>query len=100
MLPDRVKKLISEYSKPLTNPNWRNRSWICVGDMYKEIIGDKNVTLKYDKHYALYKAFLLNVQNEYGWHNIYLYYLKSNIYHTSVEHDIPLKVLKKLLSCK
>jgi hypothetical protein len=35
-LPDDVLKIIREYSKPVTNPNWRNRKWICVGDLYKE----------------------------------------------------------------
>ena len=37
MLPANALALIKEYSKPLTPPDWHTRSWLCVGNIYKEI---------------------------------------------------------------
>ena len=105
-LPSNVLALISAYSKPCTNPKWRSRQWICIGEIYKEIIAYKNCidniyikrsVNKYDTHFRLYKQFLLNVQNNYGWFNIYDHYLCMGLDNTSIEYGIPIKILKKIL---
>ena len=99
-LPPNVLALISAYSKPCTNPKWRSRQWLCIGDIYKEVISYKNHNLyinKYDAHFRLYKQFLLNVQNNYGWFNIYDLYLCMGLDKTSIECGIPIKILKKIL---
>jgi len=100
ILPESAVQIIREYSKPLTHPNWKTRKWICVGDMYNEITSYKNKSEKYDKHYTLYRTFTMNVQNEYSWWNIQLYYLKCGLKFTSIEHDIPENILRKILSLK
>ena len=95
-LPRNALALIREYSKPLTPPDWHKRQWLCVGDIYKEI-GTYKKSKKYDKHFKLYNQFLINVQNQYAWFNIYDYYLHTTLYFTSIEFDIPIKILQKLL---
>ncbi len=97
-LPESAIQLIREYSKPITHPKWKSRKWVCVGDMYNEITNYKNKSNKYDKHYTLYHTFTMNVQNEHEWWNIYLYYLKAGLKFTSMEYDIPDKVLLKILN--
>jgi hypothetical protein len=96
-LPQIALKLISEYSKPCTHPNWRNRQWICVGDIYNEFMSYKNNNNKYDKHYKLYKRFTLNVQNNYNWNTIYECYLMSGITITSLQCKISEKILRKII---
>ena len=93
-LPERAKKLISEYSKPITHPNWRDRSWICVGEMYRQIRRVKqNYPNKYYKCCNLYLNFYKNVHNSYSFWDIYQFSLRNGIKETSIVFGISIKVV-------
>ena len=68
-LPDDVLQLIREYSKPVTNPNWRNRQWICVGDLYKDILRQDIYDTPRNK-IILYQRFINNVRNDNHWDDL------------------------------
>lgn len=98
-LPPNVLALIREYSKPLTPCNWKQRWWLCVGDIYTEIGKYKNSKCKkYDKYYNLYVRFRSNVQNNYTWWDIYIFYLKNGIALTSNVFNIKVKILYNILT--
>ena len=97
MLPLRAQKLIREFSKPLTRPDWRTIKPGCVGKMYKEIMRYKNKTNKYDKYYILYNRFTMNVQHNYYWHNLCEYVKKNGIIKTSEDIGINIKVLRDIV---
>lgn len=92
-LPQIALNLICEYSRPITCPDWRNIRRGCVGEMYKEIMLYKNRTNKYDKYFTLYNRFILNVQNNYTWQNLYEYVKKYGLDNASEELGINKKVL-------
>jgi hypothetical protein len=96
-LPPIAQKLISEYAKPLTRPDWRKIRRGCVGEMYKEIMQYKNKTNKYDKHYTLYSRFILNVQHNYEWSHLYKIVLHHGIDTTSEVLGINKKVLEDIV---
>ena len=97
MLPSRAQKLISEFSKPVTRPDWRTIKPGCVGKFYKEIISYKNITNKYDKYYKLYNRFVLNVQHNYNWNILYDYVKQNGIVKTSIDFGINKKILHYIL---
>ena len=41
-LPPEIVRIISEYSKPMTRPDWRTIKRVCMGDLYNEIMHNKN----------------------------------------------------------
>ena len=94
-LPDDVLQLIREYSKPVTNPNWRNRQWICVGDLYKDALRKRNTNFT---NYMLYTKFVHHVQNNIRWHEIYYFTCKYGIEETSKFYDIKLKVCHDIIN--
>jgi hypothetical protein len=95
-LPPRALALIREYSKPLTPPDWRDRQWICVGDLYQEI---KNLRIiKEDRRYILYKRFMYNILNNYDWFDLYTHSLRNGMQCTSNKYGIQLKVWCKIKS--
>lgn len=99
MLPANALALIKEYSKPLTPPDWHTRSWLCVGNIYKEI-GKYKITnpAKYYNNFKLYSLFRNNVQNQYTWWVIYMFYLKNGSKLTSTVFNINIKVLYDIIS--
>ena len=95
MLPQRAQKLISDYSKPLTHPNWKNRRWIPIEYLYNEI----NYNMMNRKmYYKLYGLFLLNVQNNNRWATLFSSYESFGLKKTSINFDIPIHVLSVILS--
>jgi hypothetical protein len=97
LLPPIAQKLISEYAKPVTRPDWRKIRRTCVGDMYKEIMRYKNKSNKYDKHYTLYSRFIRNVQQNYEWFVLYKIILQYGLEITSEELGINQKVLHDII---
>ena len=94
-LPDDVLQIIREYSKPVTHPNWRNRKWICVGDLYKDI---SRRHCRFIYKFPIYKQFVLHVQNDKFWMD--LYYCREE--YGSIEgacehHGIKLKVYHDIM---
>ena len=94
-LPSRAVKLIREYSKPRTCPNWRNRKWICIVDLFKDIT-QLDVTYK-DKRLKLYKLFISNIQNNYCWTDLYNFILHTNLHDASIRFGIAEKTLKYII---
>jgi hypothetical protein len=88
-LPEDVLQLIREYSKPLTHPNWRNRQWICVGDLYTDIFKQY---IECNKKRNLYIRFIHNVQKNNCWVDLYLFVTEHGILEMSNFYDIKLKV--------
>jgi hypothetical protein len=97
-LPSNALALIHEYSRPITRPDWRERKWICVGDMYKEITNYKNVSTKYDIYYNLYNCFNKNVQGNLCWSHLYSCVLTMGLKNAAEECGITEHVLKKLIN--
>ena len=61
MLPNNVLKLIREYSKPLTHPNWKRRRWIPINKIFLSILTySPNIFIKQNKLYELYLQNLFN----------------------------------------
>lgn len=95
--PDDILQLIREYSKPVTNANWRNRQWICVGDLYNDILQKKVNSTRYPKKHLLYQRFMYNVQNNRCWIDLYLYTIENGIHALSDFYNIKLKVCYKIM---
>ena len=85
MLPPNVIALISAYSKPCTNPKWRTRKWITIGEIYRELYNKSSK--------ILYNKILLNIHNGYHWATINANYEFYGLKHTSIKYDIPINVL-------
>ena len=98
ILPPTALALIREYSQPITPANWRQRKWLCVGDMYKEINKYKQISHKYDIHFELYKRFLKNVQGNNSWSILSDYVCFIGLTHAAEEFEINEKVLLKILN--
>jgi hypothetical protein len=95
-LPTRALALIREYSKPMTRPDWRDRQWICVVDLVKDI-ARLRIT-KPDKRFKLYKRiFMGNMQNGFGGVELYLSTLENGIHATSIVSGINEKILRYLV---
>lgn len=98
-LPINAQTLISEYSKPLTHPEWKHRKGMCVGSIYKEINNYKiSNNKKFLKYFKLYTLFFINVQNGYNWWNIYKFSLRYGIKETSITYEINIKVLYDIVN--
>ena len=74
-LPSRALCLISEYSKPVTRPDWRRFHLMTTFSMYtdlrkKRLWGQKNFWRK------LYSTIMYNIEETY-WFIQYVYVLKS-----------------------
>jgi hypothetical protein len=72
--PPEIVRIISEYSKPVTRPNWRNIRRVCMGDLYNEIMHNKNrrytrLLAKFVQNIQLHKSFagLQSHVNNYGF---------------------------------
>jgi hypothetical protein len=94
-LPADVLQIIHEYSKPVTHPNWRNRQWICVGDLYKDILRKGNTNFE---NYMLYKKFIHHVQNNIRWDELYYFTRKYGIDETSKFYNIKPKICRDILT--
>jgi hypothetical protein len=90
-LPEDVLQLIREYSKPMTHPNWRNRQWICVGDLYKDIL-QKDIITTPIRRIMLYQQFIINVHNNNCWWDLYVFKKKYGIAEMSKFYGIKPKV--------
>jgi hypothetical protein len=65
MLPSNALRLISEYSKPVTRPDWRNvKPIVSVSELYMSVYTswDEN-----DLHFTIYR----NIKETY-WYYVYL----------------------------
>jgi hypothetical protein len=93
-LPDDVLQLIRDYSKPVTHPNWRNRQWICVGDLYKDIFKQY---INCSKRRKLYLQFIRNIQKNNCWIDLYLFVTEHGIHEMSHFYDIKLKVCRDII---
>jgi hypothetical protein len=85
MFPPNVIALISAYSKPCTNPNWRSRQWISIEEIYKELYNNSSKNV--------YNKMLLNIHNGYHWATINANYECYGLKHTSIKYDIPIHLL-------
>jgi hypothetical protein len=95
-LPIRALTLIRDYSKPMTLPNWRDRQWICIVDLVKDIARLK--VTKTGKRFKLYKRlFMRNMQNGFGSVELYLSTLENGIHATSIASGINEKILRYLV---
>jgi hypothetical protein len=92
VLPQSAIILINEYSKPLTHPNWKNRHWICVGELYKDIYRNKLYLQS-----KLYKQFLYNVQHEIPPHILHNEMIFKGSKYVSNTYGIKLKVLYDII---
>ena len=90
-LPEDVLQIIREYSKPVTNPNWRNRQWICVGDLYKDVLRHDIQDTPRNK-IILYQRFIDNVRNQHHWDDLYAFQKIYGMDELSQCYGIKLKV--------
>jgi hypothetical protein len=64
MFPLNVQKLISEYSKPITRPDWRNsKPIISVADLYRSVYTSWDED---DLHFVIYRNIKLTF-----WYDVY-----------------------------
>ena len=82
VLPSNVLRVISEYSKPLTRPDWRNsKPIVSVQELYFSVYTSWDED---DLHYLIYR----NIQKTY-WYDVYWYikvagpYLCCKVYNIS-----------------
>ena len=95
-LPTRALTIIREYSKPMTPPDWRDRQWICIVDLVKDIARLK--VTKTHKRFKLYKRiFMRNIQHGFGGVELYLSTLENGIHATSIASGINEKILRYLI---
>ena len=81
MLPSNVLQLISEYSKPVTRPNWRNSKPIV--SVYELYLGVYTSWDEDDLHYLIYR----NIQKTY-WYDIYWHIKLAGPYMCCRVHNI------------
>jgi hypothetical protein len=96
-LPEDVLQIIREYSKPVTHPNWRNRQWICVGDLYKDIL-QQDINIAPTTTIFLYQQFMLNVHNNNCWWDLYVYKNKYGIAEMSKFYGINPKICDVIMN--
>ena len=91
-LPLRALKLISEYSKPLTQPQWKNiRRIKNMGIIYNDIMDNKN------RHYPpVFKLFTKNIVRNYSYQYIIDVVVIKGKEYASIRLNIPLNVLNTL----
>jgi hypothetical protein len=95
-LPFRALLLISEYSKPLTRPDWR-KSKPCVST-YMLFVYACSVTHRMPcklRLYKLYQILLTNINNT-GWYNLYINIQYIGMHTTSINVKIPIQQLKQI----
>jgi hypothetical protein len=76
VLPLRALSLISEYSKPITRPEWRRSIPIISPYDLMEFISSSNYIIKYKKHSKLHCCILNNIiKTEWynKWYHMYIY---------------------------
>ena len=90
-LPPKALKLISEYSKPLTRPDWRFIERMPnMGYIYNDIIKNKNMLPVY--------IFLINkILNNYNINSIILIVKTYGMYNTSKFLNIPIDILNNII---
>ncbi len=86
VLPSRALSLISEYSKPVTRPDWRTKHLMSTFSIYidirkKKIWGQKN----FWRH--LYSIIIHNIEQT-DWFNKYMYILKCGTYSYINNHKV------------
>ena len=91
-LPLRALKLISEYSKPLTRPDWRNiRRIKNMGHIYNDIMNNKN-----NYYPPVFKLFTKNIVRNYSYRYIMDIVILKGKEYASNKLNIPLNVLNTL----
>jgi len=89
MLPLRAQKLISEYSKPVTRPDWRTVCPLSLRRYYIDIDRNKDVNKIY---YNIYKLFTNGVPK----HILYIQIEKFGILKTSKANNINIIILQEI----
>lgn len=95
-LPFCALLLISEYSKPLTRPDWR-KSKPCVST-YMLFVYACSVTHRMPcklSFYKLYQIILTNIMKT-DWYNLYINVQYIGMHTTSINVKIPIQQLKKI----
>ena len=91
ILPENVQRIISEYSKPVTHPLWKNRKWISIENIYREIkMNTRNV--------KVYNIVINHIQNGFHWATLFSNYEILGLKYTSLKYDIPIHLLYVIVS--
>uniref|UniRef100_A0A6C0JIA4 Uncharacterized protein n=1 Tax=viral metagenome TaxID=1070528 RepID=A0A6C0JIA4_9ZZZZ len=89
LLPSNVLRLIKEYSKPITRPNWRNSKPIV--SVYEIYMGVYTSWDQDDLHYLIYR----NIKKTY-WYDIYWRIKVAGLYLCCKEYNITARDIEEL----
>ena len=89
VLPSNALRLISEYSKPVTRPDWRNsKPIVSVYELYLSVYTTWDED---DLHYLIYR----NIQKTY-WYDIYWHIKLKTIYSCCKKYNITIYDIRKM----
>jgi hypothetical protein len=94
--PDDILRIIREFSKPLTRPDWRRLNRLPLQDLYHEIMEKKN-NPKW-RYTNILLCFVYDIQRGKPWNTLYDYAVMYGVRKCSEKYGIQYSVLYSILS--
>ena len=94
--PDDILRIIREFSRPLTRPDWRTLNRLPLQNLYHEIMEKKNRPNW--KYTTILLCFVYDIQRGKRWNDLYDYAVMYGVQQCSEKYGIQYSVLYSILS--